>query len=508
MSLTKDIVENPGLAEVNQLDHRKPLKVDWKRIFFILLGIGLFTGVYFSPPWSAAIDPLGVSFELSRQGKGALAVFLLAAVWWVFEVVPIGVTSLAIGTLQALFLIREPKVAFKDFMDPSVLFIFGSLVIGMVFTKSGLTKRLAYKMLSIIGERTSMIYLGCFVMTAILTHLMAHTAVAATMFPLLMAIHALYTDEDGPTRFGRGLFIGMAYVAGAGSIITLLGAARGAVALGFYKDIMNVDISFFQLTMYMFPVGWLMVFLLWAFFMVVCKPEKERIEGLKERAKIMYSELGRWSKDEILVVLIVFSVILIIALKNFVPALASLDKTGILLLSTISFFVLKILTLKDLEDIPWNIVLLFSGAMSIGFCLWDTGAANWMAVNWLQLFKESSGIVFILGIAFFVMIMTNFIMNVAAIAISLPVALVIAPYLGVAGEVILFASLLTAGMPFLLLVGAAPNAIAYSSKQFTTAQFFLYGVPASILLMGVVWLAITVIWPLMGMTISVPVVGS
>jgi sodium-dependent dicarboxylate transporter 2/3/5 len=505
MSLTKDIVENPGLVEVNKLGQRKPLQVDWKRIFFILLGIGLFSGVYFSPPWPAAIDPLGVSFELSRQAKGALAVFCLAAVWWVFEVVPIGVTSLAIGTLQALFLIREPKVAFKDFMDPSVLFIFGSLVIGMVFTKTGLTKRLAYKMLSIIGERTSMIYLGCFVMTAILTHLMAHTAVAATMFPLLMAIHALYTDEEGPTRFGRGLFIGMAYVAGAGSIITLLGAARGAVALGFYKDIMNVDISFFQLTMYMFPIGWLMVFLLWAFFMVVCKPEKARIEGLKERAKTMYSELGRWSKDEILVVLIVFSVILIIALKNFVPALASLDKTGILLLSTISFFVLKILSLKDLEDIPWNIVLLFSGAMSIGFCLWDTGAANWLAVNWLQLFKESSGIVFVLGIAFFVMIMTNFIMNVAAIAISLPVALVIAPYLGVAGEVILFASLLTAGMPFLLLVGAAPNAIAYSSKQFTTGQFFLYGVPASILLMGVVWLAVKVIWPLMGMTVSVPI---
>ena len=512
MSITKDTVENSGLAEADkigqqEIDHGKKSHFDWKRIFFILLGIGLFIGVYFSPPWAAAIDPLGVSFELSRQAKGALAVFCLAAVWWVFEVVPIGVTSLAIGTLQALFLIREPKVAFKDFMDPSVLFIFGSLVIGMVFTKTGLTKRLAYKMLSIIGERTSMIYLGCFVMTAILTHLMAHTAVAATMFPLLVAIHALYTDEEGPTRFGKGLFIGMAYVAGAGSIITLLGAARGAVALGFYKDIMGVDISFFQLTMYMFPIGWLMVFLLWAFFMVVCKPEKDRIEGLKERAKTMYCELGRWTKDEILVVLIVFSVILIIALKNFVPALENLDKTGILLLSTISFFLLNILSLKDLEDIPWNIVLLFSGAMSIGFCLWDTGAAKWLAVNWLQLFQNSSGIVFVLGMAFFVMIMTNFIMNVAAIAISLPVALVIAPYLGVAGEVILFASLLTAGMPFLFLVGAAPNAIAYSSKQFTTAQFFLYGIPASIMLMVVVWIAIQFIWPMMGMTMSVPVVN-
>jgi sodium-dependent dicarboxylate transporter 2/3/5 len=62
-------------------------------------------------------------------------------------------------------------------------------------------------------------------------------------------------------------------------------------------------------------------------------------------------------------------------------------------------------------------------------------------------------------------------------------------------------------MPFLVLVGAAPNAIAYSSKQFTTGQFFLYGIPASIMLMVVVWLAVQFIWPMMGMTISVPVVS-
>jgi sodium-dependent dicarboxylate transporter 2/3/5 len=389
-------------------------------------------------------------------------------------------------------------------MDPSVLFIFGSIVIGMVFTKTGLTRRIAYKMLSIVGENTSMIMLGCFVMTAALTHVMAHTAVAATMFPLLMAIHALYSDEDKPSRFGKGLFMGMAYVAGAGSIITLLGAARGAVALGFYKDIMNVDISFFELTAYMFPIGWLMTFLLWGFFMLICKPERTVIHGLKERSRIMYLELGSWKRKEILTVIIVFTTILIIALKNFIPALGGLHKTGILLCSTIAFFLFNILDVEDLEEIPWNIILLFAGAMSIGFCLWETGAAKWLAVNWLVLFQSSPPIVFILGMAFFVMMMTNFIMNVAAIAISLPVALVVAPYLGVAGEVILFSSLVVSGMPFLLLVGAAPNAIAYNSKMFTTGEFFLYGIPASILLMLVTWLAVSGIWPLMGMEVFVP----
>jgi sodium-dependent dicarboxylate transporter 2/3/5 len=165
------------------------------------------------------------------------------------------------------------------------------------------------------------------------------------------------------------------------------------------------------------------------------------------------------------------------------------------------FFVLRILKIEDLEKTSWNIILLFGGAMSIGFCLWQTGAAKWIAVHWLTMFESAPGFVFILGIAFFVMLMTNFIMNVAAIAISLPVALVIAPYLGVAPNVILFVSLVTAGMPFLLLVGAAPNAIAYASGQFTTKQFFMAGIPASVLLMVVTALFVWLIWPLMGMPV-------
>jgi len=476
--------------------------IDLKKLMFLFLGIVFFAAVYWAPAWSDAVDPMGKHFPLTREAKGALAVFLLAGVWWVFEVVPIGITSLAIGVLQALFLIRPAQAAFTDFMVPSVMFIFASIVIGLVFTKTGLTRRMAYKMLVIVGEKTSMIYLGCFIVTAALTHIMAHTAVAATIYPLLVSIYSLYGEGDRKTRFGKGLFIGMAYVAGAGSIITLLGAARGAVALGFFKEIAGRDISFFQLTYYMFPVGWIMTLALWGFFMIVSKPEKETIPGLRERARQLNADLGSLSRNEIKAAIIIGGCILAMALRSFIPAIKPIDRTALILISTILFFITGILDLDDLESIPWNIILLFAGAMSIGNCLWQTGAANWLAVNWLLMFQKAHWFVFVMSIAFFVMIMTNFIMNVAAIAISLPVALVIAPYLGVTGDVILFAALVTAGMPFLLLVGAAPNAIAYDSRQFTPGEFFLYGIPASILLMLVTAFAVFVLWPLMGMPVT------
>jgi len=488
-----EIVRPKSIGEVQ--------KTDLKRIAFIMLGLVLFTLVYFAPTPDPAIDPQGQAFHLTREGKAALALFFLAATWWVTEVIPIGVTSIAIGVIQALLLIRPARVAFTDFMDPAVWFIFGSLVFGMVFTKTGLTRRIAYKMLSLVGERTSMIYLGCYVMTASLTLIMAHTAVAATVFPLFLAIYALYTEESEPTRFGKGLFMGMAFVAGAGSIITLLGAARGAVAIGFFRDISGRSVSFFELSYYMLPVGVVMTILLWIYFMLYYPPEQKTIPGLRERVQRLYERLGPITRKEILAVVIVLATIVVLSLRSFIPALEPLDKSAIILVATVLFFLFRVVSLEDLENTSWNIVLLFGGAMSIGFCLWQTGAAEWLAVKWLGLLHNTHWLIFVLGVATFVLIMTNLIMNVAAIAITVPVALVIAPYVGVAPEVILFASLVAAGMPFLLLVGAAPNAIAYASKQFTTGEFFRAGIPASIMLLLVLALFVWVIWPAMGMPV-------
>lgn len=105
-------------------------------------------------------------------------------------------------------------------------------------------------------------------------------------------------------------------------------------------------------------------------------------------------------REEIFVILCVIGVVITMSLQSFVPALKVLDRSAIMLVSTLLFFIFGVLTIDELEGIPWNIILLFSGAMSIGFCLWQTGAAQWMAIKWLALFKEAHWAVFVLSIAF------------------------------------------------------------------------------------------------------------
>jgi len=470
-----------------------------RRYIPMLLGLAVFLAVVMAPTLPDATDPAGRVIELSHDGKAALGLFLLAGIWWVFEVIPVGITGITVGVIQTIFLIREPRIAMTDFMDPSVWFIFGSLTIGAAFAKTGLTRRLAFKILTRIPERTNAIYFGVFTMTAALTLVMAHTAVAAALFPLLLTIHHLYEPTGRRTRFGKGLFIGMAWTAGAGSIITLLGAARGAVALGFFRELTGRDISFAKLTYYMLPLGVVMVVLLWAYICFVFKPEKATVPGLQDKARKLYEGLGPFKRSEMATLGIVITVIMILILHSVLPVLAPFHKSAVILCATLLFFITGILDIKDLENIPWNIVLLFGGAMSLGFCLWQTGAAEWMAIGWLGFLETAPWIVFVIGIAFLVLIMTNFIMNVAAIAIILPVALVMAPYIGVSPDIVMFASLAAAGMPFLLLVGAAPNAIAYESHQFTSKDFFLTGLAPSAGLMIIIGLFVWKIWPWMGM---------
>jgi sodium-dependent dicarboxylate transporter 2/3/5 len=488
------------MSEVAHIETMAPT-FNWVKWIALLGGLVVFLVIYYSPPWGVAVDPGGKEFTLSPEGKAAIGLFLMAGIWWVFEVIPIGVTAIAIGVFQALFLIRPAREAFRDFMDPSVMFIFGSMVVGMAFTKSGLTKRIAYKMLAIVGENTRTILLGCLVVTALLTHIMAHTAVAATMFPILLAVLALYKEGEGSSRFGKSLFMGMAWAAGAGSVITLLGAARGPAAAAMFQEFTGRQVSFFDFPLYMGVIGWGMVFLIWVYLSIVFKPSKASIPGLREKVAKLSRTLGPISKNELFVLACVALVVVLMALQSAVPALKNIDRAALMLTSTLLFFIFGVLKVQDLEELPWNIILLFSGAMSIGFCLWKTGAAEWMAVIWLGALQDAHWWVFVMGISAFVLAMTNFIMNVAAIAIALPVSLVIARYLGVAPDVIFYASLVTAGMPFVLLIGAAPNAIAYESKQFTPGEFFRHGMVMSAILLVVLGAALVTLWPLLGMPI-------
>lgn len=475
------------------------MRINWTRLIALLAGIGLFTVIHCSPPWPDAMDHMGHAVSLSWQGKGAIGIFLFASVWWIFEAVPIGVTGLAIGITQALFMIRPAKEAFNDFMDPAVVFVFGCMVVGSVLTKTGVAKRFIFKMMRMAGQETTTIYLGIFAIIAILTHFMWFTVVAATIYPILVVVYNLYGDRSQTSKFGRGLFMGMAYACGIGGVITLLGSAHIIVGIRFLKEIASIDTSFSLYTYYMAPVAWLMIFSLWLLFVIFLEPEKFEIPELSGQVNSWNRDLGPITRREIVSLLIILFTIVFMGLQGIVPYLPMIDKSAIILVATVMFFVFNVLNISDLELIPWNAILSLSGSMSLGYCLWKTGASAWVAAITTPMFQGEHWLVFVLGVGLFVMLAINFLMNVAVIACLLPVALLMSRQLGIAPDVVMYATLLAGTLPFLFVSSAASNSIAYDSRQFTSRQFFKFGCVAGIVLMLVLAMACLVIWPSMGM---------
>jgi sodium-dependent dicarboxylate transporter 2/3/5 len=158
-----------------------------------------------------------------------------------------------------------------------------------------------------------------------------------------------------------------------------------------------------------------------------------------------------------------------------------------------------VLTVRDLEDVPWNIILLYGGTISLSFCIWQTGAAQWVGLKLFFLMGHMHWAVFVLAAVVFVLAMTNFIINVAVLAACIPVLLVTAKSIGINPEIFLYICVAAAGMPFILLTGAAPNAIAFESRQFTKNEFFGHGSALSAFLIVLLLAAVTFIWPWLGL---------
>lgn len=95
---------------------------------------------------------------------------------------------------------------------------------------------------------------------------------------------------------------------------TLLGAARGAVAIGFFRSVVGRNVSFFELSYYMFPLGVVMVGLLWGYLLIYFRPEKKRIPGLRRRVVRLSAALGPIKREEVLVLVFVGSAIILLSL--------------------------------------------------------------------------------------------------------------------------------------------------------------------------------------------------
>jgi len=285
--------------------------------------------------------------------------------------------------------------------------------------------------------------------------------------------------------------LSIAYGCSIGSLGTLIGGARNPLTIGMLSDI-GYSVSFFDWMTYSMPIVFISLPLVWLILHISFPIEIKNIASAKTEINRQVSRSGKMGRYELTVLCIVA---LTIILWIFVSSPTYFSLAVIAILGSILLFFTGCITWKDVEQrVPWGIILLYGGAITLGIGMQKTGAGSWIAHRLFDVTGNNPYLV-IFGLIILTVLLTNIMSNVGAVAILLPIGLAIATE--IPGVSPLLASMLIAlsgGLAFMFIIATPGNAIAYSSGYFSSRDLLKAGVVANIACIGVIFLVAIIYW--------------
>jgi sodium-dependent dicarboxylate transporter 2/3/5 len=466
--------------------------------FGLALGIVLFVATLLLPP------PEG----LSVAGWRTLGLALMMAVWWSTEPVPMAVTSLLPLIIMPLAGIADMAAAAAPFANPIVYLFFGGFLLSTGLSKWGLHRRIAFAVISRVGSSPRLIVLGFMTATAFLSMWINNTSTVMLMLPVALSVLTAIEDETGggaPVHsFGIALLLGVAYSASIGGVGTLVGTAPNALFAGFMAKQYNVDISFISWMAVAAPLVVVFIVLGWVVLTRVASrlPESLSVNGAASSLIERLSIVEPMSRAEWRVSIILLSAAalwLFRPLLTELPFLSGLTDAGISIMCATALFLTPtgdrdnpqfLLKWSDAQTIPWHVLLLFGGGLSLAEAMDDTGLARWIG-DGLSLLGALPTPVFIFLLVASIVAMSELASNTALVAALLPVVAAIAANTGIDLITIAIALTIAASCAFMLPVGTPPNALVYATGRVTVPEMIRAGFMINVL--GTILITLTVL---------------
>lgn len=471
-----------------------------------------------------AVEPTdSTEILLTHSAKAVLAATVWIASWWILEVIPISATALLPMILFPLSGALDLKTTAAAYANPMIFLFMGGFMIAVTIEKWNLHKRIALNIIMAVGSDLRYIILGFMMATGFLSAWISNTATAVMMMPIGMAVAQQLTvglDKSilRPNDLGCALMLAIAYGCSIGGMATIIGTPTNVAFTGIVEELYGIQIGFGQWLSFGAPIAISLLFLAWLYLVRVAYPIPGNTSVAGGRAEIQrqLDQLGPMSKPEKQVALVFGLVALAWISRSFLlkPIIPGISDTVIGLIGVIVLFswrvpteqgeveetkggtepdafvhdranldqpkYTRLLDWQTAEGIPWGILILFGGGLSIAAGFQASGLDQWIGMQ-LSGLGALPFLLLLLILVAAVNFLTEITSNVATASMLLPILAALSLSLGLHPYGLMIACTVAASCAFMLPVATPPNAVVFGSGYLTIPGMMRVGIWMNIL---------------------------
>ena len=455
-------------------------------------------GLLLGPVLAITMIMAGAPAGLSEPGWMTAAIGVLMAIWWATEAVPIAVTALLPIVVFPLLGIATIQDTVPPYANKVIFLFLGGFIVAYAMQRWNLHRRIALNVLQHVGGNGRSLVGGFMVASAVISMWVMNTSTTMMMLPIAVSIiGVIHTsveslDSRGKDHFQYALLLGVAYGATIGGMATLVGTAPNALLAAFMDETYGIQIDFARWMMVGLPLSALMLPLAWLVLTrVIFKVDFKTSSEGKATLRRLKEELGPISIPErrVAIVFVLMAVAWVSrpALVT-IPGLAGLDDSGIAIAGAMLLFIIPsgaqsdpvLLRWTYAERLPWGVLLLFGGGLTLASAVSRTGLAEWLGAS-LQLVGALPLAVVVIIAAALIIFLTELTSNTATTATFLPVVGAIAIESGFDPIVLTVPITFAASCAFMLPVATPPNAIVFGSGMLTIPKMARAGLLLNII---------------------------
>ncbi len=449
--------------------------------------------------------------ELTPAGRRTLGIAAWMVTWWITECVPIIATAILPLLLFPLFDISSTRDAAAPYANDLVFLFLAGFLLAAALERWESHVRVAYRMVLAIGLTGPRVVLGVMLATGFISMWISNTATAAMMYPIALAIGALFgRDRDGD-HARTALMLGVAYAASIGGMATLIGTPPNLVVAAAIRELTGTSLSFVSFMALGLPIALLLLPLCWLILVFVAFPARAAIGGdagglLRSRL----AALGPIQGGEARVLIIFLATALAwffrehkeiggFTVPGLVDLVPQLSDASIGVAAAVLLFLVPgrtrdgvqrpLLTWPEARTIPWDVLLFFGGGLTLAGAIEAHGITTWMG-TFLERLRGLPPAAIYLGLGVTVLVLSELASNLAVAAMTMPIAAALAVSVGQSPVVLMLVAGFAASTGFALPVATPPNAIVFGSGMITVRQMARAGIMldavAVLLIAGVV----------------------